>query len=170
MMDRLEFMERQTEPLSKRIKAIIGESNDVRLLMTIPGFDFYLASLLSSYIDDANRFPSFDHLASYFGIIPETRDSSSIKRREKMSKSGPSIARWALTVAVDTTVRMNRPIRDYYRKEVERTGSGKYAHVLTGKKLLRMIYHMLRTVEHWKWENEALTDRKLESLEASQAE
>lgn len=84
--------------------------------MTIPGFDFYLASLLSSYISDVNCFPSFDHLAIYFGIIPETRESSSIRRRGKMSKSVPSTARWALTVAVDTTMRLNIPIRDYYRK------------------------------------------------------
>ncbi len=170
MMDRLEFLERQTEPLQVRIKAIASESNDVRLLMTVPGIDFYLASLLSSYIGDANRFPSFDHLASYFGIIPETRDSSSIRRRGRMSKDGPSLARWALTVAVDTTMKMNKPIREYYRKEVERTGSGKYAHVLTAKKLLRMMYHMLKTGEHWKWEDEALTGRKMESLDGSQAE
>ena len=33
------------------------------------------------------------------------------------------------------------------------------------KKLLRMAYHVLKTREHWRWENEALTNRKLEGLE-----
>jgi hypothetical protein len=42
-------------------------------------------SLLSSYID-RNRFGNADKLASFFGVIPATGDSSSIMRRGHMSK------------------------------------------------------------------------------------
>lgn len=52
--------------------------------MTIRGVDFYLASLISSFIGDVNRFPSDDHLASFLGIIPESRDSADVKRRRHM--------------------------------------------------------------------------------------
>ena len=38
--------------------------------MSIPGIDYYLASLLSSYIGDVSRFETSDKLASFFGIIP----------------------------------------------------------------------------------------------------
>ena len=71
MIDRLEFLERQREPLDMEIKKIARDNEDVRLLMTIPGIDYYLASLLSSYIGDVNRFPNADKLASFFGVIPE---------------------------------------------------------------------------------------------------
>ena len=72
MIDRLEFFERQIDPLEEEIKTIARENEDVRLLMTIPGIDYYLPSLLSSYIGDIHRFQNANKLASFFGVIPET--------------------------------------------------------------------------------------------------
>ena len=63
-------------------------SDDVKLLISIPGIDFYLASMLSSYIGDIKRFQSSDRLASFFGIVPSNMDSSSTIRRDHMSKEG----------------------------------------------------------------------------------
>jgi transposase len=165
MMEKIGFYEARCAPLEERVRALVKENEDVRLLMTIPGVDYYLASLLSSYIRDVNRFPSFDNLASFFGIIPQSGDSANVKRRGRMSKDGPSIARWALGIMTDTVMRRNAHLHAYYAHEKERTGSGKYAHVLTMKKLLRMVYHILKTREHWRWEDEALTKRKLANLE-----
>lgn len=45
-----------------------------------------------------------------------------------------------------------------------RTDSGRMAHVATMRKLTRMLYHMLKTREHWKWERKQLTERKLSNL------
>jgi transposase len=169
MMERIEFMEEQCSPIEVIIKRFARESDDVKLLMTIPGVSYYLASLICSYIRDVNRFPSFDHLASFFGIIPESWDSANVKRRGRMSKDGPSIARWALSVMVDAVMLRNKLIKTYYLHEKERTKSGKYARVLTMKKLLRMVHHMLKTRQRWKWENESLTERKLSNLEGGGA-
>ena len=58
MLDRLKFLEDQIHPSEERIKATAKESEDVKLLMTIPGIDYYLASLLSYYKGDAYRFPN----------------------------------------------------------------------------------------------------------------
>ena len=165
MMDRLEFLEEQCTPLEDRVKENARLSEDVRLLMTIRGVDFYLASLISSFIGDANRFPSDDHLASFFGIVPTSRDSANVKRRGKMTKDGSSTARWALSIIVDTVMQHNEPIKDYYQSVKNRTGSGKLAHVSTMRKLTRMFYHMLKTREHWKWEDPLLTERKMSRLE-----
>jgi hypothetical protein len=32
------------------------------------------------------------------------------------------------------------------------------------RKLTRMLYHMLKAREHWKWENPRLTERKIAKL------
>lgn len=79
MMERLKFLEAQCVPLEERTRALVRDNEKVRLLMTIPGVDFYLASLICSYIRDVNRFPSFDCLASFFGIIPASHDSANVK-------------------------------------------------------------------------------------------
>jgi transposase len=165
MMDRLEFLEQQCIPLEDSVKENVRENVDVKLLMSIPGVDYYLASLLSSFIGDVNRFPSDDHLASFFGIVPTSRDSADVKRRGKMTKDGSSIARWTLSVMVDTVTQHNDPIREYYASVKKRTGSGKLARVSTMRKLTRMLYHMLKTKENWKWENPLLTERKMAKFE-----
>ncbi len=165
MMDRLEFLEGQCLPLEDNVRENAKVSDDVKLLMSIPGVDYYLASLLSSFIGDVERFPSDDHLTSFFGIVPTSRDSADVKRRGKMTKDGSSIARWMLSVMVDTVTQHNEPIREYYQSVKKRTGSGKLAHVSTMRKLTRMTYHMLKTKQHWKWENPLLTERKMAKLE-----
>jgi len=165
MMDRLSFLEDQCIPLENCIKENAKENDNAKLLMSVPGVDYYLASLLCSFIGDVNRFPSDDHLASFFGIVPTSRDSADVKRRGRMTKDGSSIARWTLSIMVDTVMRYNKPIRDHYLSVKKRTGSGKLAHVSTMRKLTRMLYHMLKTKQHWKWENPHLTERKMTRLE-----
>jgi len=165
MMDRLRFLEKQCTPLEDSIRENAMLSDDVKILMSITGVDYYLASLISSFIGDVERFPSDDHLASFFGIVPTSRDSADVKRRGKMTKDGSSIARWALSIMVDTVMHHNEPIRMYYASVKKRTGSGKLAHVSTMRKLTRMLYHMLKTRQHWKWENPRLTERKMARLE-----
>jgi len=165
MMDRLRFLEKQCTPLEDSVRENAKLSDDVKILMTITGVDYYLASLISSFIGDVERFPSDDHLASFFGIVPTSRDSADVKRRGKMTKDGSSIARWTLSIMVDTVMHHNEPIREYYTSVKKRTGSGKLAHVSTMRKLTRMLYHMLKTREHWKWENPRLTERKMARLE-----
>jgi transposase len=151
-------------PLEDRIRKHAKESEDVKLIMTIKGVNFYLAALISSYIGDVNRFPSDDHLASSFGIVPENRDSADVKRRGRMTKDGPAVARWALSIMVDTVIRYNKPMMDYYLSVKRRTSSGKMAHVSTTRKLVRMLYHMLKTRQHWKWENPGLSEKKIARL------
>lgn len=80
-----------------------------------------------------------------------------------MTKDGPAVARWALSIMVDTVIRCNKPMMDYYYLPVKkRTSSGKMAHVSTTRKLVRMIFyhHMLKTRQHWKWENPQLSEKK----------
>jgi transposase len=165
MLDRLNFFEKQCEPLEREMRKTVKDSKYARIIMSVPGIDYYLASLYASYIGDPHRFPSFDHVASFLGIIPESKDSANVKRRGRMSKDGPSIARWALSVMVDSVILHNPNLRTYYHRAKERTGGGGYAHVLTMKKLARMLHHMMITEQNWKWEDAELTERKLANLD-----
>ncbi len=163
MLDRLEFPENQILDIEEAIMKRLRIPNNIRLLMTIPEIDYYLASLLSSYIGNVNRFPDESKLASFFGIVPANRDSSSIKRRGHMSKDGAGTARWALSMAVDTIKIRNKAIGQYYEHQKNRTGSVKLAHVLTMRKLVRVIYFLLN--KEWKYNNPALTERKISKLD-----
>ena len=56
---------------------------DVKLLMTIPGVDYYTALLFVSEIGDISRFPGANKLVSWLGLVPELRESG-----EKSLKGG----------------------------------------------------------------------------------
>ena len=86
MLERLSFYEQQAFAMEQEIRKNAKVSEDVKLLISIPGIDFYLASMLSSYISYIKRLQSSDKLASFFGIVPANRDSLSIVRRGHMSK------------------------------------------------------------------------------------
>lgn len=114
-----------------------------------------------------SRFENSDKLASFFGIVTSTKDSSTIKRRGDMSKEGAQTARRALSIAVDTVMLFNKPIREYYDSVKNRKGSGKFAHVSTMRKLTRIIFTMLTERKEWKYENPAITQNKISKLEES---
>lgn len=167
MTDRLEFLEEQCIPFEAAIKGRAKENEDVKILMSIQGLDFYLASLLPSFIGDANRFPSDNELASSFGIVPAERESSGVKKMGRMSREGPAMARWALGVAADRVRDNNEQIRTYYLQVKKRTGKAKKARVATMRKLLRMMYFMLKTRQNWKWEDPELTRAKISRLDST---
>ncbi|HEX7031553.1 MAG TPA: transposase [Nitrososphaera sp.] len=69
--------------------------------MSIGGVDYYLASLLSSYIGDVNRFPTDDHLASYFGMVPTCKQGQRQHGTErKDGKGGTADFRSVIDVSV----------------------------------------------------------------------
>ena len=70
-----------------------------------------------------------------------------------------------MSIAVDTITLRNKPLKEYYSSEKNRKGSGKYVHLSTMRKLVRMIYTMLKERKEWKYENTALTESKLSRLE-----
>ncbi|MCL5785533.1 MAG: hypothetical protein M1151_02545 [Candidatus Thermoplasmatota archaeon] len=82
-----------------------------------------------------------------------------------MSKEGERTARWAFSIAVDTAMKLNKPIREYYDSVKNRKGSGKFAHVSTMRKLVRMMFTMLKERKPWRYENPGLTENKLSRLE-----
>jgi transposase len=88
MLLQLKFYEKQCRPIDKCIKIIAKGTEDVKILMSIPLIDYYLACLLSSYIGDVHRFDSNDKLAAFFGIIPSIKESSTIKKSGHMSNEG----------------------------------------------------------------------------------
>ena len=58
----------QIEKLSKELRSMAPEDEDVRLLMTIPGVGYYSALLVKSEVGDISRFPDGEKLCSYAGL------------------------------------------------------------------------------------------------------
>ena len=81
-----------------------------------------------------------------------------------MSKEGARTARDNAHLAVDTVIMRNKPLKEYYTSVKKRKGPGRFAHVSTMRKILRMIFVMLKDRKKWKYEIMGLDRIKLDSL------
>lgn len=118
------------------------ESEDARLLMTMPGISFYSALLILSEIGDINRFPSAGHLASYAGLVPSVYSSGGKTRMGRITKTGSKYLRWVLVENSHHAVRGTRRFEELYGRVVVRSGKNA-AKTAVARKMLVSIYHML---------------------------
>ncbi len=129
---------------SKRIESIGKDIPDIQLLTTIPGIGSYSAMLLIAEIGDINRFPSAKKLCSYAGLVPSTHQSGGVEYHGHITKRGSTWMRWVLIQATHIAVRQDNYLQRFYYRIAKRKG-GKIAIVATARKMLAVVYHMLKT-------------------------
>ena len=130
--------------LSKHLRGLADDDEDVKLLMTIPGIGYYSALLVKSEIDDVNRFPFGDRLCSYAGLVPSTHASGSTVRHGGITKEGSRWLRWVMVEAAQTHVhKYDTSITKAYHRIAERRGR-RVAVVACARKLLLCCYSVLK--------------------------
>jgi transposase len=144
----LENVQAQIEDINTQLLDEYNRRPDAQLIATIPGIGFYGALLILAEIDDIHRFPHPENLCAYAGLVPTVRQSASSVHYGAISKGGSSNLRWMLTEAVLTHIRCEPDSRlsRFHARVARRRGKQK-AIVATARKLLLIIYWMLRTKE-----------------------
>lgn len=145
--------------------AVKADANpQAKLLMSMPGIDYYSALVILGEIGDINRFPSPTHLASYAGLVPRVKQSGDIERIGRITKGGPSRLRWILTNNAHVAIRYEGKLRRFYTRLAKKKGTQK-AIVAVAHKMLIVIYHMLTKSRPYEERNDELFERKIDRLE-----
>ncbi len=118
------------------------DSEEIRLLMSIPGIDYYSAVLIHSEIGDISRFPSHNKLASWTGLVPSMHQSGTSFYNGRITKEGSKRLRWILIQCAHTSIRTNWKINAFYTKIAKRRGENK-AVVAVARKLVKIVYAVL---------------------------
>jgi transposase len=159
----LEAVEKEIEILDKEL-AVRGYSDEgVKLLMTLPGVSVAVAESLLAAIGDVSRFVDADHLASYLGLVPRTRQSAGRCYHGPITKAGNSQARWMLIQAAQTVRRHPGPLGYFFNKLAKRK-THNVAVVATARKLATIAWHMLTKNEPYRYATPMTTATKLASL------
>ena len=79
--------EREKE-IEAEMSIISNNSDDIKLLMTIPGINFYIAAEILSEIGTINRFENKLKFASYTGLIPSEHSSGTKTVKGHITKHG----------------------------------------------------------------------------------
>jgi len=142
MAAQLDFLHKQRSELNEKIQLAAESLDDAKLLKTIPGVGWFSALLLASEIDGVKRFADEEHLQSYAGLVPATRQSGNVSHSGHISKQGNSLMRWILVQDAWIAVRQSKKFRKAFIK-VSRKHDPKIAIVAVARKMLRCTYFML---------------------------
>jgi transposase len=129
------------------------------LLITVPGISPVLAAVLMAQIGDIERFPSADRLCSYAGLVPRVYQSGKVLRIGRITRSGPGIMRWALSIAIWNQRKFPTDLISFKQKLAQRRPK-MVAHVAACRKLLAVIWSMLKHRRRFREEDADLSARK----------
>ena len=159
----LAAVEKEIELLDKEL-AVRGYNDDrVKLLMTLPGVSVAVAESLLAAIGDVSRFNDADHLASYLGLVPRTRQSANRCYHGPITKAGNKQARWMLVQAAQTVRLHPGPLGHFFKKLAKRK-SYNAAVVAAARKLATIAWHMLTKNEPYRYATPTSTQNKLAGL------
>jgi transposase len=165
---------RQIEQLDSEIKLIEEEVTTrgkslrgVRRLLQVHGLNLLSAISLLAEVGDINLFETSKQLVAYEGLATSTRQSSETTRHGAITKRGRKRLRTVVIQAVLAMVnRTDTPLMEFYRKKKREKGAGK-AICATARKLLTIIFVLLKKeLDYWYLEDR-LYNRKLRALNAA---
>lgn len=139
----MESVEAAMRRVEEEIHLEVEDSREAGLLTTIPGVGEYTALLLLAEIGDIGRFPCAEKLCSYADLVPSVSQSGSMDRRGGITRTGNKLLRWALVEVVWMHLRSDTHLTKYYHRIARRRGKKK-ATMATARKMLHVIYAMLR--------------------------
>lgn len=129
--------------LDNKIKEILIQMKTP--LISIPGISYTLASIILSEIGDVKRFQTPGKLLAFAGLEPSVYQSGKFQATgTSMVKRGSTYLRWSILQAA-RLVAMRDPTFKLYQEKKKNEGKHFYvATSHTAKKLLRVIFHLLK--------------------------
>jgi transposase len=161
----------QVEGEVKRLESEIierGKSlSGLRRLLQIHGLNLIAGIGLLAEIGSIELFDTSKQLVAYAGLATSVRQSNETTRRGKITKQGRKRLRTiCVRAALSMVKRTKTPLMEFYEQKKREKGAGK-AIVATARKLLVIVYVMLKKgLDYWYIEDR-LYNRKLRELAAA---
>jgi len=160
----VETLTEQTRSMDIQIAKDATSEEKAKLLMTMPGVDYYAAMVLLSEIGDVHRFNSDEKLVSWVGLAPQTHQSGETQWTGHITKKGSKRARWILGQCAQSARQHDPRMREFYER-IERKHGPQKAIVAVARKMLAIMYVMLIRNEPYHGENPELTEQKHKRLD-----
>jgi transposase len=131
-------------------KAPKREAEARAVLKTIPGVGPVTTEVLISELGEIGRFKNAKTVCSYAGLVPVVRQTGGKKSKDLgITKKGSALLRWALVEASWRLVRTSQKWERIFERISKKSG-GKRAIVAVARKLLCVMYAMLKTMTPYK--------------------
>jgi transposase len=150
-LQQLESLNRLIDQLDQKLDALGASDDRIQLLQSVPGVGPRLAETVVAHLDDARRFKTAGHVASYAGLVPKQMESGTIKRSGRITRRGPALLR-SMLVEVAWMVYMRNDWAKHFVQRISRGIKGRknIAIVALARKLLVTLWAMLRDNTRWR--------------------
>ena len=153
MLELIDRLDEQIKELGKAIPIPKGFGFDIDVLTSMPGIGQLLAATILAEIGNIQRFSSPKALCSWAGLTPRVHQSGSVLRHGRITKEGSRYLRSAMVCAAITAIRVSPRWSRVYERIARRSG-WRSAKVAVGRKMLSVIYFMLKRGERYQEEYE----------------
>ena len=126
------------------LTSLYKDSEEAKLLVTIPGLGIESAVTVALEIEDVKRFDTSKKMASYFGVHPTYKQSGDGIWGNHMSKKGRAEIRAVLYMACRSGVRYNPVLKAVYARARANGMNYSQATGVAMHKMLRIIYGILK--------------------------
>jgi transposase len=163
----LTALEAEIAQLESEITRVGQSLPGLKRLLQVHGLNLLSAIALLAEIGDIKLFETSKQLTAYAGLVTSVRQSNEHTRRGAITKQGRKRLRTIAIRAVLAMVNKTKtPLMEFYQKKKREKGSGK-AICATARKLLTIIFVMLKKgLDYW-YIQDRLYNRKLRALNAA---
>lgn len=144
LIDQIELINNQLKEIDKKIEEFSKQANSP--ITSIPGISHFSGTSILAEIGDINNFSNHKQIIKYAGVAPLTYESSQFKAlHTSITKKGSKYLRKTLYQIILTVINNNKVFKEYYLLKISQGKSHRCACGHCVRKLLRIIYHLLKT-------------------------
>jgi transposase len=150
----------QIGTFDKLVRALVMQSPDCRLLMSVPGIGPLTVLAYVSAIENPARFRASRAVGAHFGLTPRQYQSGDIDRSGRISRCGDGLVRTLLyeaAVVILTRVRRPSGLKDWALAIAAKSGAGK-ARVALARKLSVILHAIWRSAQPFHWASPMTAD------------
>lgn len=139
----------------KHAEATIAECSAaipiVQHFQAVPGVGPLTSLAFTLCLDDPNRFPRSRDVPAFLGLVPSARNSGTVQRSGRITKTGDTLTRFLLVQAAHQCMQSRSPnaLRDWGRRLKARRGH-QIAVVALARKLAVVLHTLWRTGETYR--------------------
>lgn len=145
----IDHLDRHIEALANDYTLTSRQKEAIKLLKTMPGVGKIIATTIVAEIGDIQRFHSPKSLCNWAGLTPRIHSSGGFTRYGHISREGSPFLRGAMTRAATVACKISKRWYLVHETMVKRCGK-KGAKVVVARRLLTIVYHMLKRKEPYK--------------------
>lgn len=137
---------KRVDMMMKVLEHMFWEERMFQLILSIPGFGVLSAAYFTSLIVDITRFPNSSSFTAAFGVVPKMRASANSNPNCSTTHRGDELARYLLMFCVLAHIKHepDSVVTLMYKRLVDRGKPKRETLVAAGRKLLTVVYAVLR--------------------------